>query len=90
MTGSQGNAFVCQDILERNASILALQEHMALTVVAGVNVSIMQIVPRKMALVTVPSQGGLRYYVISLAQGGTMVSTVPKNAAVRVVQLVIQ
>lgn len=63
---------------------------MTTTVVAVVNVNMMQIVPVRMALVIVPRQGGLEYCVISLAQQDTMVSTVPKNADVRKGQLVIQ
>lgn len=63
---------------------------MTTTVVAVVNVNMMQIVPVRMAHVIVPRQGGLGYCVISLAQEDTMVSTVPKNAGVRKGQLVIQ
>lgn len=63
---------------------------MTTTVVAVVNVNMMQIVPVRMALVIVPRQGGLGYCVISRAQEDTMVSTVPKNADVRKGQLVIQ
>lgn len=63
---------------------------MTTTVVAVVNVNMMQIVPVRMALVIVPRQDGLGYCVISLAQEDTMVSTVLKNAGVRKGQLVIQ
>lgn len=62
---------------------------MGSTVVANVNVNTMQLVPGRMAPVTVPRQGGLGCSVISPAQGGTMVSTALKNASVRMGQLVI-
>lgn len=62
---------------------------MALTVAANVNVKTMQLAPKKMGPVTVHRQGGLGCCVNSLAQGGTMESTVLRSASVKMVQLVI-
>jgi len=63
---------------------------MVLTVVASANVKTIQLVLKKMEPAIVPRQGGLGYSVISVAQGGTMESTVTKTALVRMVELAIQ
>ena len=69
--------------------MLVLQEHTATTAVISVNAKTMQLVPRRMAPVIAHCQGGQGCSVISPALGGTMGSTVFRNASVKTRQLVI-
>ena len=63
---------------------------MVATAVISASAKTMQRVPEKMVPATAHSQGGLGSFVINPALGGTMGSTVLRDASVKMAQLVIE
>ena len=63
---------------------------MVATAVISASAKTMQHVPEKMVPATAHSQGGQGSFVINSALGGTMGSTVLRDASVKMLQLVIE
>lgn len=73
-----------------SVSSLVLWGPMATTAAINASAKTMQYVPKGTVPATVPSQGGLGYYVTSRVLGGTMELTALRNANAKMMQLVIE